>query len=130
MSTRIPRIGCVPVLSNLYPERRVILEKLINHETQIPFLQPLSSPWVSYRSKLLAYQLVFSGKLIKNKLICTISISDFNLTQRSEACVRSKCSDILPFNPTHRLRVCVRREYVLAWCSMLYAPFPVICYAT
>ena len=24
-----------------------------------------------------------------------------------------------PFNPTQRLRVCVRREYVLAWCSML-----------
>ena len=26
----------------------------------------------------------------------------------------------LPFNPTHRLRVCVRREYVLAWFSMLH----------
>ena len=25
----------------------------------------------------------------------------------------------LRFNPTHRLRVCVRTEYVLAWCYML-----------
>ena len=27
----------------------------------------------------------------------------------------------LSFNPTHRLRVCVRREYVLSWCSMLHS---------
>ena len=31
------------------------------------------------------------GKSIKNKLICRILISDFNLTQRSGVCVRSKC---------------------------------------
>ena len=31
---------------NLYPRRRDILEKLINHKTLIPFHQPLSSPWV------------------------------------------------------------------------------------
>ena len=67
MSTRIPRIGCVPGQTEAKHGKfvefisGVILEKLINHETQIPFLQPLSSPWVSYRSKLLAYQLVFSG---------------------------------------------------------------------
>ena len=28
---------------------------------------------------------------IKNKFICTISISDFNLTQRPGVCVKSKC---------------------------------------
>ena len=50
--TRISRMGCVAKhksnmanLSNLYPRWRVILEKLINHKTKIPFLQ-LSSPWV------------------------------------------------------------------------------------
>ena len=41
-------------LSNLYPQRRIILEK---HRSQNinPIFQPLSSAWVSYRSKLNAY---------------------------------------------------------------------------
>ena len=30
----------------------------------------------------------------------------------------------LPFNPTNGLRVCVRREYVHAWCSMLHSLWP------
>ena len=78
-------------LSILYPWRRVILVKLINHKTQIPFLQPLSSLWISYRSKSKAYQLVFVLSSMRNKLICTISVSDSNLTKRSMVCVSSMC---------------------------------------
>ena len=84
---------------------------------------------------------------IKNKLICTIS--DFNLTQRSGGVCKVKVFDSmlvytsvlliwyatwppsefsLPFIPSHRLRMCVRRDYVLAWCSLLnslwYATWP------
>ena len=74
----------------------------------------------------------------KNKLICTISISDFNLAQRPN-CVYGQnicfyvslyffpfnlvCNMTIfiffSFNPNNRLSVCVRRKYVLAWCSML-----------
>ena len=78
-------------MSILYPWRRVILVKLINHKTQIPFLQPLSSLWISYRSKSKAYQLVFVLSSMRNKLICTISVSDSNLTKRSMVCVSSMC---------------------------------------
>ena len=68
----------------------LFIEYLVNHKTLIPLLQPLSSPWVLYRSKLKAYQLVFSAKFNKkNKLICAISKSDFNLAQRSGVCVWS-----------------------------------------
>ena len=35
----------------------------------------------------------------------------------------------LPFDRIHRLRVCVGREYDSA-SMVLYAPFPLICYAT
>ena len=48
-------------LSSLYPGWRVILEKLINHKTLIPFLQPLSSPWVGVSaSKIFATILLHS----------------------------------------------------------------------
>ena len=40
------------------PGKGFILEKLINPISTTPFLQPLSSPWVSYKSKLKAYHLV------------------------------------------------------------------------
>ena len=42
--------------------------------------------------KVKSLSIVFSGSSsIRNKIICAISISDFNLTQKSGVCVRSKC---------------------------------------
>ena len=45
-------------LTNAYSRQRVILEKLINHNTLIPFIKSLRSPLLSYISKLKDYQLV------------------------------------------------------------------------
>ena len=55
---------------------------------------------------------VFAAMFFFN-LICNMTTSNF----------------FLPFNPTHRLRVCVRTEYVLAWCSKLH-PFNLVCNRT
>ena len=122
-------------LSNLYHWLRVILEKLINHKTLIPLPPPLSSPWVSFRSKLKAYQLLSVLSSIKINLSVQFQYITSTLPQRSGVWVRPKfCFYVslyffqqhdhiqifLPFNHTHSFRVCVRTKYVLAWCSMLH----------
>ena len=64
--TRIPRIGCVTWQnrSQTWQFCQIISPA---KGYLITFLQPISSLWVSYRSKLKAYQLVFSGKFNKKK---------------------------------------------------------------
>ena len=69
-------------LSNVYPGRRFILEKIINHKTIIPFLHPLIVE-INVICISTSFQAVSS---IKYELIGTISISEFNLTKRLGMC--------------------------------------------
>ena len=76
---------------------------------------------LSVASKRFFYETRIPRNRSQTRQICRIYISKYDMQHdHIQIC--------LPFNPTHILRVCVRREYVLTRCALLH--FPLICYAT
>ena len=78
--------------SNSYPPTKGYFRETCKSQNIKPiYLNPISSPWVSFRSYQMPVKYVLVLSLIK-RYICTISISDLSTKpQRSRVCVNSKC---------------------------------------
>ena len=95
---------------NLLPHHRLILIPNSLLAKRQAFNDSFQSHFNVYlMRKKLRY---FPSSIITHKNLSTTPFITCN------TCYSFSC---LPLNPTHRLRVCVRREYVVAWYSLLHS---------